>query len=68
MTREEMLQALQEYMVFWEINERSPWPKDPDGGELRIVAALQAVLKFSEHEEVLEVISQHLSPDYTKPR
>lgn len=39
---------LDRYGTYWEVTDRglSPWPNDPDGGELRIVVALQRVLPF----------------------
>lgn len=45
-------QLLNAYGAFWEVGDIdvSPWPGDPDGGELRVVRALHDVL-------------EHLSPE-----
>lgn len=46
--RARLRRLLQAYYVFWEVGdvaEFSPWPGDPDGGELRVVGALEDVLE-----------------------
>lgn len=65
MTREEQLAAVQQYLTFWEISGDpgiSPWPDDPDGGELRLIGALHAVLRLVESDEVTRIVAEHLEP------
>lgn len=50
---EKLRRLLYQYGMFWEVGDvelYSPWPGDPDGGELRIVGALSDLL-------------EHLSPE-----
>jgi hypothetical protein len=45
----EILAMLNHYGLFWETSELadSPWPDDPDGGELRCVVALTALAQMA---------------------
>ena len=49
---------LKRYLAVYEIGPYpdGPWPDDPDGGELRIVMALQRVLAETDHEDVRAIV------------
>jgi hypothetical protein len=58
---------LQRYTMHYECDHQfSPWPEDPDGGELRIVLALQRVLPYLSGE-ALGHVETALAPATVKP-
>jgi hypothetical protein len=59
---------LQRYTLHYECGDHqlSPWPEDPDGGELRIVLALHRVLPYLSGE-ALERVETALEPATVKP-
>lgn len=49
---------LSRYLSVYEIGPYpdGPWPDDPDGGELRIVMALQRILAETDHADVRAIV------------